>query len=989
MAKPYSSGAPELANSESAASTWYRIATVAFAIAIFIVDSATHLEIAVSVLYVAVVLMAARFLSSRGTVLVAAGCVALTVISSLLTPPVEFATVGVANTLISISAIVIAAFLVRRGQSVNVTLKEQAHLLSLTHDAIFVRDLDGVIKYWSRGAEALYGWSAEQARGKVAQELLKTEFPVPFRELEEELNRTGRWEGELVHTKQEGTPVVVASRWSLQRDDNGMPTAILTTNNDISERKRVEQSREEIEEQWRASFENNPTMYFIIDAAGAIVTVNTFGAEQLGYSVSELLGQQVLNVFVESDKAAVQEHAKACFEQPGRTMRWEARKIRKDGSMLWVRETANAVFLKKRPVLLIICEDISEQKRAEEAARRSEKELRNLIETIPVMVFSIRPDGSTEFVSRNWKDYAGFSLEDTTANGWLATVHPDDVDTHFNKWRASMVGGRPFENEVRHRSLSGEYRWFLVRTTPLRDQDGNILKWYGTLTDIEDRKRAEEALRRSEAYLAEAQRLSHTGSWALNVVTGENTHSSEEHSRLFGFDPELGLPSFEQFYERIHPQDRATVAETFERAIRERTDFEVDARTALPDNTIKYIHGVGHPVFDGDGDLVEYVGTVVDVTERKLAEEELHAAETRFRTYVDHATDGLIVHDEQGRIIDVNRQACESLGYARDELVGASVSLFDCRVDAAFHEWVKRQLATGGVCTFEATHRCKGGTDLPVEVRLRQFSYGGHSYALRLVRDITDRKRAEEERERLRQLEAELARINRTTTMGELTASLAHEINQPIAAAVTNANTSVRWLAGEAPNLDEAREAAKRAVKDATRAAEIINRIRSLFRKGEAQREWVDVNDIIDDITVLLRNDAVRYAVSIHCELCADLPQVMADRVQLQQVLMNLMANSIDAMKEIDGARELTLVSRRDGSGQVLVSVSDNGVGLPTEVEQIFNAFFTTKPHGIGMGLAISRNIIESHGGRLWANSNSGRGATFYFTLPARSEARA
>ncbi len=474
---------------------------------------------------------------------------------------------------------------------------------------------------------------------------------------------------------------------------------------DIEESRRAEQARRDIEEQWRAAFESNPTMYFMVDAAGNIAKVNAFGAEQLGYSVSELVGEPVLSVFYEPDRHAVQEHAKNCFEQPGRMMRWEARKIRKDGSMLWVRETANAAVLKERLVLLVVCEDITEQKRAEGAARRSASELRDLIEKIPVMVFSIRPDGSTEFVSRNWKDYAGLSLESTTGEGWQSTVHPDDVETHLDKWRTSMATGQPFENEVRHRRFDGEYRWFLIRAVPLRDEHGNILKWYGILTDIEDRKRAEalltgekrilemvakgdslaqildslcrlveeqasgvlasillvennllrhgaapslprvyteaidgvaigpcvgscgtaayrreqvlvediatdplwadfraaalphslracwstpifssqqgiigtfamyyreprrpspreqeiieqithlagvaierkrtqEALRRSEAYLAEAQRLSHTGSWARNAATGETTHSSEEHSRLYGFDPEQGI----------------------------------------------------------------------------------------------------------------------------------------------------------------------------------------------------------------------------------------------------------------------------------------------------------------------------------------------------------------------------------------------------------------------------------------------------------------
>lgn len=925
-----------------------------------------------------------------------------------------------------------------RGVMIDVTirkeneqaLREQAKLLDLTHDAIFVRNLNGVITYWNRGAEALYGWPAEQVSGKITHELLKTIFPEPLEQINEQVMSTGRWEGELVHTKNDGTTVVVASRWSLQRNHKDGPGAILETNNDISDAKRGEQARGEIEEQSRAAFESNPTMYFIVDSRGAILNVNTFGAEQLGYSVDELVGQPVLNVFFEPDKEAVWQNATACLSNAGRMMRWEARKIRKDGSMIWVRETANAVLLKKQPVLLVVCENITEQKRAEEAARRSEKELVDLIETIPVMVFSIRPDGSTKFVSRNWQDYAGLSVEATTGAGWQDTLHPDDIGAHLNKWRASLATGQLFENEVRHRNASGEYRWFLVRAVPLRDQQGNILKWYGILTDIEDRKRAEalltgekrilemvakgdslaqildnlcrlveeqargvlasvllvqgdrlrhggapslpeaytnaidgvvigpavgscgtaayrrqqvivediatdplwadyreaalphslrscwstpifssqgevmatfamyyreprrpnlrdqdiieqithlaevaierkltqEALRRSEAYLAEAQRLSKTGSWAWDPRTDKLLYSSEELYRMFDIAPAGGVPRIELFRQRVHPEDRERVTADGVRTIDDRTEHTLEYKLLLPDGAIKYVLSEERLIFDGAGELVEVIGTVIDVTERKRAEAEI---------------------------------------------------------------------------------------------------------------------------DRLRQLEADLARTNRITTMGELTASLAHEINQPIAAAVTNANTSVRWLAGEPPDVDEAREAARRAAKDATRAAEIVNRIRALFKKGDAQREWVDVNEIIDELVVLLRNEAMRCNVSIHRQLSADLPQVIADRVQLQQVLMNLMVNGMDAMKGAAGTRELTLVSQRAGSDQVMVSVSDNGVGLPIEAGRIFNAFFTTKPNGTGMGLAISRTIIESHGGRLWASSNSDRGATFHFTLPTEIEARA
>jgi len=249
--------------------------------------------------------------------------------------------------------------------------------------------------------------------------------------------------------------------------------------------------------------------------------------------------------------------------------------------------------------------------------------------------------------------------------------------------------------------------------------------------------------------------------------------------------------------------------------------------------------------------------------------------------------------------------------------------------------------------------------------------------------ESSERKQAEDA---LRQAQADLARANRVTSMGELAASLAHEVNQPIAAAVTNASTCLRWLSRDQPDLEEARAAASRIVQDGKRASEIVKRVRQLFKKDTLQREPVDLNEIIREMMILLRSETSQFAVLVRVELAADLPEVMGDRVQLQQVLMNLMTNSIDAMRDVDGTRELTIQSQRGEDGQLLISVRDTGVGLPLQqADKIFNSFFTTKTQGTGMGLSISRSIVESHGGRLWAGANSPRGANFYFTLSANA----
>ena len=261
---------------------------------------------------------------------------------------------------------------------------------------------------------------------------------------------------------------------------------------------------------------------------------------------------------------------------------------------------------------------------------------------------------------------------------------------------------------------------------------------------------------------------------------------------------------------------------------------------------------------------------------------------------------------------------------------------------------------------------------------------------LLIIALIEIKRRAEESRARaqetLRLAQSDLAHVNRVTIMGELTASLAHEVNQPIAAAVTDANTCLRWLTRDQPDVEEAREAALRMVRDANRAAEIISKVRLMFKKSTPQRELVDVNEVIKEMIMLLRTEASRYSIAIRTEL-TDIPQIMADRVQLQQVLTNLMINAIEAMKSVEGRRELIIKSLPSESEQLMVSVSDTGVGLPREqADLIFNAFFTTKVDGTGMGLRISRSIVESHGGRLWATDNSPRGASFHLTLPSKAE---
>jgi len=519
-------------------------------------------------------------------------------------------------------------------------------------------------------------------------------------------------------------------------------------------------------------------------------------------------------------------------------------------------------------------------------------------------------------------------------------------------------------------------------------------------------ERQEETLRRSEGYLAEAQRLTGIGSWAWNVATRQSVYWSQENYRLFGFDPEGAIPSDEAFYQRLHPEDRDRVRrEVFLERPDQGSHFDVDFRIVLPDGAIKYVRSTGHPVFNISGDLVEYVGTSIDVTERKRVDEERErllaseraafaeavAAQQRFRDLVNSVEAIVWEANVPGfQFSFISKEAERVLGYPVERWLSEPTFWKD-HVHPEDREWALQycQTATAEKRNHQFEHRMIAADGSVVWLRdlVTVVVEGDRVTRVRgLMVDLTNRKQAEEA---LRQAQADLAYVSRVTTMGELTASLAHEVNQPIAAAVTNANTCLRWLTRDHPDLEEARAAATRIVKDGTRAGEIISRTRLLFEKGTPQHGLVDVNEVIGEMTVLLRGETTRYSISVRTELAADLPQVMGDRVQLQQVLMNLIMNSIDAMKDADGTRELAIKSQPTENDQVLVSVSDTGVGLPPQkADQVFSAFFTTKPHGTGMGLRISRSIIESHGGRLWAADNSPNGASFCFTLPTKAETK-
>jgi PAS domain S-box-containing protein len=499
--------------------------------------------------------------------------------------------------------------------------------------------------------------------------------------------------------------------------------------------------------------------------------------------------------------------------------------------------------------------DIEDRKRAEDALRESEHKLRQIIDTIPAHVVRYQPDGAADFINQTFRDFVGPGVG---FDNLRSVVHPEDYPQRSRDWDTHVAAAEPYNIEMRLRRADGVYRWHRSRRVPLRDANGVIVNWYGAGHDIDDQKRAEQALRRSEAYLAEAQRLSHTGSAAYNET--EILYWSAEAFRIFGFDPLQGIPNREAVWQRIHPDDVDRINENTERGVREKTSFTNPFRFVLPDGTVKHIESINHPVFSASGELLEIVGTPVDVTERKRTEE-------------------------------AYREAQKALAHA-----------------------------------------------------------------------------------------------NRVTTMGQLTASITHEVNQPITAAITYALAARRFLKAEPPNFHEVDDALSLIIKEGNRAGEVVERVRALIKKVPPRKDAVAIDDAILEVIALTRTEAANNSVSVRTHFAEGLPCVQGDRVQLQQVMLNLIVNAIQAMSGIgEGSCELQIsIDAVPSEGSVRVGVRDTGPGLsPESLSRLFEPFYTTKPEGMGMGLSICRSIIEAHGGVLWTTRCEPRGALFQFTIPS------
>ena len=506
-----------------------------------------------------------------------------------------------------------------------------------------------------------------------------------------------------------------------------------------------------------------------------------------------------------------------------------------------------------------LVKDIAEREKTEEALRLSERQLGLIVNTIPALVWSARPDGYAEFFNQHYLNYVGLSSDQLQGTGWSVAVHPDDLSSLAATWQSIMASGKPGEAEGRLRRFDGEYRWFLFRANPMLDEAGSIIKWFGINTDIDDRRRVEAELRRAYESFAAAQRLSRTGNFTADIVADEHIWSAELY-RIFEIDPVTTI-KLQIVHDLIHPEDVPEFNARFARSLGG-ADFDQVFRIVTPSRKVKHVHAVGHVIERVAGRPL-FIGAIQDVTESKLGEQALNRAR------------------------------------------------------------------------------------------------------------------------------AELAHVSRVTTLNALTASIAHEVNQPLSGIVTNASTCLRMLDGHPPNIEGARETARRTLRDGNRATDVIKRLRALFSKKEFTLEPMNLNEATQEVIALSAGDLQRNRVSLRSELADDLPLVKGDRTQLQQVILNLLRNASDAMNAVDDRpRELAIRTERLDGDLARLSVKDVGVGLTPEIStKLFEAFYTTKTDGMGIGLSVSLSIIEAHHGRLWATANDGPGATFSFAIPCGPEA--
>ncbi len=906
-------------------------------------------------------------------------------------------------------------------------------------------------------------------------------------------------------------------RWHLQqavvlRDAEGKVLKFVGTTTDIDDQKRAEDALRASETNLRQIVDSIPGYVCAVNSIGEVEYVNRQFLEYYDKTFDELKDWDANETVHPDDLPRVIDvYSKSITSEI--PLDTEHRCRRADGVYRWFHFRSLPVRDANGRIArwYILGTDIEDRKRAEDAVRASERDLSSIINTIPAMAWSTRADGFCDFTNRHWLEFTGLSADQGRGWAWGAAIHPDDLNELVEYWQSHLSRGTPVDTEARMRRFDGEYRWFLFRANPLRDESGNIVRWYGTNTDIDDRKRAEEALRASENKFREI----------VDGIPGLVTTMSPSG------ELELVNRRFLDYYgktmeemkgwatnDAIHPDDLAGSIEIFTNSMKAGNPHELELRCRRADGVYRWFQLIALPVHDTDGRITGWYVLMTDIEDRKRAVEELRASENNLRQILDSIPGLVGTLSPAGDVELVNRQSLEFFGLTLEQLAGwRTMDVIHPDDMPRVNANLRHVLTTGTPLDYEIRYRRAGGeyrwfqvcmspvrdnagrinrwytfsidvhdrkraeealrmrelnllqitetipemlwsasqsgaieycngrmldytgfsleqvmsdgwmkllhsddvepalevwkscvkSGAPYRVEVRAFHAADNTYrwcvmnALplfdqegRIVRwhgtvvDMHDWKQAQEQ---LRNVQDELARMMRVTTFGQLTASIAHEVSQPLSGVITNASTCLRMLKSDPPNIDGARETAQRTIRDGNRASEVIARLRTLFSKKQVDVESVDLNEAAREVISLLSGELQRNNVILRHEFGDPLPTVYGDRVQLQQVILNLIRNGSDAMATVnDRPRQLLIRTELDGD-HVTVSVRDSGVGFSPEIgDRLFESFFTTKQEGMGIGLSVSRSIVEAHHGRLWAVRNDGPGATFVFSIPQDAE---
>ena len=610
-------------------------------------------------------------------------------------------------------------------------------------------------------------------------------------------------------------------------------------------------------------------------------------------------------------------------------------------------------------------------------------DLRNLIETMPTPAVCALPDGSVEFVNREFQEYTACPTQQLNRWVWQTTIHPDDAAKFIDELTAALADGKQFQTEARIRRADGKYVWFLIRkvlaVTPTRGRESS-LRTLIACEDIHERKQAEAKLQQSEALLLAFFENSPNLTFVKDSQS-RYVYANEAFKKAFHIPDEVNGKTDGELFS-------AEQAATFQAVDRQVLQ---SGRPVKLEDVARYEDGLHtrivqkFPLFTAEGKIYAIGGVVTDITDRKREESALRYSEENHRLVVETAPDAVISIDERGAILFANPATMRIFGYDPTDLIGKPLTVLMPEFLRKLHEkGFSRYLATGqrhiNWQGTELTALRKNGQEFPVEISFGELSRDGHKVFTGFIRDISERKQAQQA---LQMTQMELARVSRLTTMGELAASIAHEVNQPLTAVTNNSSACLRLLAADNLRPEVLRRALEEIVADGNRASAVVARIRAFIKKAPAEKNELDINEVIQEVLALAGRELLENRVLIECQLTKALPLVLADRVQLQQVLLNLIMNGVEAMIALrDQSRSLWVESRVDESGDILVAVRDSGTGLGSEADRVFTPFFTTKANGMGMGLSISRSLVESHGGRLWATPNFPNGAVFSFTLP-------